>query len=56
MTSHHVTSLPVTGAERQLIGIVNRRDLLSAFLRQGPGTAWPFCIPGELRTEVLGCW
>ncbi len=33
MTSHHVTSLPVTGAERQLIGIVSRRDLLSVFLR-----------------------
>jgi CBS domain-containing protein len=33
MTSHHVTSLPVTGAERQLIGIVSRRDLLGVFLR-----------------------
>jgi CBS domain-containing protein len=33
MTSHHVTSLPVTSAERQLIGIVSRRDLLSVFLR-----------------------
>jgi len=33
MTSHHVTTLPVTGAERQLIGIVSRRDLLSVFLR-----------------------
>jgi hypothetical protein len=54
MTSHHVTSLPVTGAERQLI--VNRRDLLSVFLRQGLGTARPFCFPGELGTEVLGCW
>jgi len=33
MTTHHVTSLPVTGAARQLIGIVSRRDLLSVFLR-----------------------
>jgi len=33
MTAHHVTSLPVTGADRQLIGIVSRRDLLSVFLR-----------------------
>jgi CBS domain-containing protein len=33
MTVHHVTSLPVTGADRQLIGIVSRRDLLSVFLR-----------------------
>jgi CBS domain-containing protein len=33
MTAHHVTSLPVTGADRQLIGIVSRSDLLSVFLR-----------------------
>jgi CBS domain-containing protein len=33
MATHHVTSLPVTGADRQLIGIVSRRDLLSVFLR-----------------------
>ena len=33
MTAHHVTSLPVTGAGRQLIGIVSRLDLLSVFLR-----------------------
>ena len=33
MTAHHVTSLAVTGAEQQLIGIVARRDLLSVFLR-----------------------
>ena len=33
MTSHHVTSLAVTGAARQLIGVVSRRDLLSVFLR-----------------------
>ena len=33
MTTHHVTSLPVTGANRQLIGIVSRHDLLSVFLR-----------------------
>lgn len=33
MTTRHVTSLPVTGADRELIGIVSRRDLLSVFLR-----------------------
>lgn len=33
MTTHHVTSLPVTGAGRGLIGIVSRLDLLSVFLR-----------------------
>ncbi len=33
MTRRHVTSLPVTGADRELIGIVSRRDLLSVFLR-----------------------
>lgn len=33
MTAHHVTSLPVTGAGRELIGIVSRHDLLSVFLR-----------------------
>jgi CBS-domain-containing membrane protein len=33
MTAQHVTSLPVTGADEQLIGIVSRRDLLSVFLR-----------------------
>jgi CBS domain-containing protein len=33
MTTHQVTSLPVTGAEHELIGIVSRRDLLSVFLR-----------------------
>jgi CBS domain-containing protein len=33
MTVHHATSLPVTGADQQLIGIVSRRDLLSVFLR-----------------------
>jgi CBS domain-containing protein len=43
MTAHHVTSLPVTGAARQLIGIVGRRDLLSVFLR--PDTD----ILGEVR-------
>jgi CBS-domain-containing membrane protein len=46
MTSHHVASLPVTGAERQLIGIVNRPDLLSVFLRQGLGSARPFLLSG----------
>jgi CBS domain-containing protein len=33
MNTHHVRRLPVTGADRQLIGIVSRRDLLSVFLR-----------------------
>lgn len=33
MTRHHVRRLPVTGADRQLIGIVSRRDVLSLFLR-----------------------
>ena len=33
MITRHVTSLPVTGADRELIGIVSRRDLLSVFLR-----------------------
>ncbi len=33
MTTHCVTSLPVTGPDRELIGIVSRRDLLSVFLR-----------------------
>ena len=33
MTARHVTSLPVTGTDRELIGIVSRRDLLSVFLR-----------------------
>jgi len=33
MNAHHVRRLPVTGADRQLIGIVSRRDLLSVFLR-----------------------
>jgi CBS domain-containing protein len=33
MNTHHVRRLPVTGADRQLIGIVSRRDLLSVYLR-----------------------
>jgi len=33
MTTRHVTSVSVTGADHQLIGIVSRRDLLSVFLR-----------------------
>lgn len=33
MNTRHVRRLPVTGADRQLIGIVSRRDLLSVFLR-----------------------
>jgi CBS domain-containing protein len=33
MTKHHVRRLPVTGADRQLIGVVSQRDVLSVFLR-----------------------
>ena len=33
MTTQHVTTLPVTGANQELIGVVSRRDLLSVFLR-----------------------
>ena len=33
MNAHHFRRLPVTGADRQLIGIVSRRDVLSVFLR-----------------------
>jgi CBS domain-containing protein len=33
MSTHHIRRLPVTGADRQLIGIVSRRDVLSVFLR-----------------------
>jgi CBS domain-containing protein len=33
MSMHHIRRLPVTGADRQLIGIVSRRDVLSVFLR-----------------------
>jgi CBS domain-containing protein len=33
MNTHHVRRLPVTGADRQLIGIVSRRDVLSVVLR-----------------------
>jgi len=33
MTAHHLTSLPVTGADRELIGIVSLSDLLRVFLR-----------------------
>jgi CBS domain-containing protein len=33
MSTHHVRRLPVTGADRQLIGIVSRRDVLSVVLR-----------------------
>jgi CBS domain-containing protein len=46
MTAHHVTSLPVTGADQQLIGIVSRRDLLSVFLRPDAD------ILGEVRHLV----
>ena len=49
MTTRRVTSLPVTGADRELIGIVSRRDLLSVFLRPDGdiqamwGTSWTNC-------------
>ncbi|MDQ2812023.1 MAG: CBS domain-containing protein [Actinomycetota bacterium] len=33
INTHHVRRLPVTGEDRQLVGIVSRRDLLSVFLR-----------------------
>ena len=33
MNTHHVRMLPVTGADRQLIGILSPRDVLSVFLR-----------------------
>ena len=33
MSTHHIRRLPVTGADRQLIGIVSRRDVLSVVLR-----------------------
>ncbi len=46
MTTHHVTSLPVTGADRQLIGIVSRLDLLSVFLRPDAD------LTGEVRHIV----
>jgi CBS domain-containing protein len=34
MNTHHVRRLPVAGADRQLIGIVSRRDVLSVVLRR----------------------
>jgi CBS domain-containing protein len=33
MNKQHVRRLPVTGADRELIGIVSRRDVLRVFLR-----------------------
>ena len=61
MTTHHVTSLPVTGADHQLIGIVSRRDLLSAFLRPDADITrevrdlvdeMPFRNPADVIVEV----
>ena len=61
MTAHHVTSLPVTGADRQLIGIVSRRDLLSVFLRPDADIIgevrhlideMPFCNPADVIVTV----
>jgi CBS domain-containing protein len=39
MTAQHVRRLPVTGDDRQLVGIVSRRDLLNVYLRPDPGIA-----------------
>lgn len=61
MITHHVTSLPVTGADHQLIGIVSRRDLLSAFLRPDADITrevrhlvdeMPFRNPADVIVEV----
>lgn len=61
MTVCHVTSLPVTGADRQLIGIVSRRDLLSVFLRPDADIIrevrhlideMPFCNPADVIVTV----
>ena len=61
MTTHHVTSLPVTGADQELIGIVSRRDLLSAFLRRDADIArevrhlvdeMPFRNPADVIVQV----
>lgn len=61
MTTHHVTSLPVTGADHELIGIVSRRDLLSTFLRPDADIArevrhlvdeLPFRNPADVIVQV----
>ena len=61
MMTHHVTSLPVTGADHQLIGIVSRRDLLSVFLRPDADIIrevryfvdeMPFADPADVRVTV----
>jgi len=61
MTTHHVTSLPVTGSDHELIGIVSRRDLLSAFLRPDADITrevrhlvdeMPFRNPADVIVEV----
>jgi CBS domain-containing protein len=61
MTAHHVTSLPVTGADHQLIGMVSRRDLLSVFLRPDADIVhevrhlideMPFANPADVRVTV----
>ena len=50
MTKHHIRRLPVTGADRQLIGIVSRRDVLSLFLRPDTDIARDVRqVLGELR-------
>src|SRR5262249_25264499 len=39
MNAHHLGTLPVTGADGQLLGIVSHRDLLGVFLH--PDLALP---------------
>jgi CBS domain/BON domain len=50
MHHHHVKRLPVTDPDGKLLGIVARRDLLSAFLRPDAQIA---SAVRELLTEVL---
>lgn len=44
MNGHHITRLPVVNADRELIGMVSRRDLLAVFLRPD----------NEIAAEVTG--
>jgi CBS domain-containing protein len=41
MTAHDATSLPVTGADRQLIGIVSRRDGVVDVVNRATGGEGP---------------
>src|SRR5579875_2986952 len=47
MHQHHVKRLPVVDANRRLLGIVSRADLLQAFLRSDES------IRHEIQTEIL---